>query len=481
MGYPSGGSASSQADIKFLYPDSDLIFSIKDTSDSWTDVMQLSEDSSVLVANSVGIGTSDTSVALNIDASTVLFSGEADSNTIILETDFDDSDECDQPSLQFQQDGQIVQGHIGFFDCEDDFSIYNTYYNENLNLGSGGVNDHMTIDYDGNVTTSGDLFHVEGSIIGYGDLTSGDIIYDSSDTTYYIDPSSTTYLPELELEGRLYWQPYDDLGFIEFDESTSDSGFLEIGTEGDGDEPIIFYQTSTERMRIDSNGDVDIESSVNVGGTLTVEGTSNYDGGYMLTYDSTGDGSNDTSVNQWLLVQHDTFQSSNHDWTYTNDGSTFIDADAIQLGVQGDYVLTSSGSDAGFTNAYAVYRSIDLPTTFSYSEVFIELSAYIGHTDWSGENILLYADVGFDNDLDLIDFKSWHSDDVGYQYNYPYSVWSLTGTFSSTLNTSIDRGTYTTLKGAFPVTTIGDTLKIVVAVESGAGYFSISDLQVFVR
>jgi len=48
----------------------------------------------------------------------------------------------------------------------------------------------------------------------------------------------------------------NDSAEIYFDESSTNSGFLVINTKDDGTEPIVFQQTGTERMRINSTGDL---------------------------------------------------------------------------------------------------------------------------------------------------------------------------------------------------------------------------------
>lgn len=89
----------------------------------------------------VGIGTDSPTHTLHLKHN--------EDVSLLLEADTDNSGESDQPELIFSQDGGLVKTHIGYFDSENAFSIYETYGEDIQFLTDSTL--RMTITGDGNL------------------------------------------------------------------------------------------------------------------------------------------------------------------------------------------------------------------------------------------------------------------------------------------------------------------------------------------
>ena len=101
----------------------------------------LSKKSSVYDDGNVGIGTNNPQSQLHLSG------GEGPVN-LLIEADTDDSNESDQPSITFSQDGGNVKTQLGFLDGSNDFSVkqeyssgINLYTNDQLQMSIKGDGD----------------------------------------------------------------------------------------------------------------------------------------------------------------------------------------------------------------------------------------------------------------------------------------------------------------------------------------------------
>ncbi|HET7713931.1 MAG TPA: hypothetical protein VFK94_07030, partial [Patescibacteria group bacterium] len=93
--------------------------------------------------NRVGIGT----VA---PASKLEVSGGTGSVNLKITADTDNVNEADQPSITLSQDNGSVVSHIGFFDSNNAFSLYNSF-GDSLSFGTSGRKNDVSIDLNGNL------------------------------------------------------------------------------------------------------------------------------------------------------------------------------------------------------------------------------------------------------------------------------------------------------------------------------------------
>ncbi len=104
------------------------------------------------VGGNVAIGTTSSSSKLAV-------SGGNGSVDLLIEADADNNGEEDQPSLTMSQDGGYVEGQLGFFDGDDEFTLANRSLYGGLRLETFGGG--MTVDIQGNVGigVEGDVGH----------------------------------------------------------------------------------------------------------------------------------------------------------------------------------------------------------------------------------------------------------------------------------------------------------------------------------
>src|SRR6056300_581428 len=369
---------------------------------------------SVLVNNSgnVGIGTTSPSAKLHISSGT---SGDC---VLKLQADTDNNNEADNPRIEFITDGAYNTAMIGAGQMPFDTSNYNSLVLAALTMSfytgvqdftdETGMLERMIINDDGNVGigTSSPISTLQ---VNYTEGTIADYAYGSSSTSWYnkglgIKGGTGGFIYGHDINHSIFLRRSPNGGNNDHN-AYCNPGFHAFYTGG-------YIESQTEKMRIQSNGDVgigttspgyklDVNGTVNTGALTATSGTFS---GNVTTGPNIYVGTNTNNETAKTIYFGGTYGDNSYDHcvierrVYTtgtekqelllfsgNDGETSAGPDRIRLkGAQILFDTLNSSTDRTTENTKMIIKdggNVGIGTTSPSSKLHVFGGALSADTD----------------------------------------------------------------------------------------------------